>query len=294
VGPKAIDAIANGEQEQLSCGYRYVADMSPGTTPDGEKYDGVMRGLKCNHVALVEVGRAGPDVLVSDELPQDFTHMKISALVKALGPVLATDAKPADVSALISTVIAQDKKAKDDAVETTGGVKLEKGDKPEGKDAAVSVSPTDPEGTNDEDPDAEVDADDEFPEKPEGGAEKPDGKPSAKDKKGKDKAMDKKAMDAAIAAGVNAGLAADRALQTARREVEAIVGVTAFDSAGATYGAALKKLGIATDGVPSEAFGAMLRVALNAGKQAAPALATDSAGAKSLREAFPNYNRLSR
>ena len=66
---KAIDAIESGEHEQLSAAYRYTADMTSGTTPDGEKYDGVMRGIGGNHVALVPEGRAGKDVLVHDSSP---------------------------------------------------------------------------------------------------------------------------------------------------------------------------------------------------------------------------------
>jgi len=63
---EAITLIESGAQRELSCGYRYKADMTPGTSPEGEKYDGVMRRLRGNHVALVEAGRAGPDVLVAD------------------------------------------------------------------------------------------------------------------------------------------------------------------------------------------------------------------------------------
>jgi hypothetical protein len=289
---EAITAVESGKQKELSCGYRYVADMSPGTSPEGEAYDGVMRGLQCNHVALVETGRAGHDVFVTDELPQDFTIMKIAALVKALGPVLATDAKPADVEALVKTVIAQDKKAKDaDPANVASSKEIEKKDQPKAQDADKDdkVEGGDPEGSNDADMDDEVDADDEFPESPESGAKKP-----AADKKGKDKAMDKKAMDAAISAGVKAALDAQNALQTARKEVEPIVGVTAFDSAGDTYKAALTKLGITFDGVPAAAFGAILRthLAAAAGSTKPAQMATDSAGVKSLVEYFPNFNRV--
>lgn len=62
---EAIRAIDSGAQRELSCGYRYTADMAPGEA-DGVKYDGVMRNLIANHVALVEAGRAGPDVMVND------------------------------------------------------------------------------------------------------------------------------------------------------------------------------------------------------------------------------------
>lgn len=61
----AIAGIESDEQRELSSGYRYRADMTPGTY-EGEPYDGVMRDIRGNHVALVESGRAGSDVIVGD------------------------------------------------------------------------------------------------------------------------------------------------------------------------------------------------------------------------------------
>lgn len=61
----AIRGIENGSQKELSSAYRYDADMTPGTY-EGEPYDGVMRNIRGNHVALVREGRAGPDVIVGD------------------------------------------------------------------------------------------------------------------------------------------------------------------------------------------------------------------------------------
>lgn len=65
----AIDLIDAEEQKELSCAYRYRTDMTPGTF-EGEHYDGVMRDIIGNHVALVEEGRAGPDVVVGDARPK--------------------------------------------------------------------------------------------------------------------------------------------------------------------------------------------------------------------------------
>lgn len=65
---EGIDAIESGAQRELSCGYRYVADMTPGTSPEGEKYDGRMTQIVANHIALVQAGRAGPDVMVADAM----------------------------------------------------------------------------------------------------------------------------------------------------------------------------------------------------------------------------------
>jgi uncharacterized protein len=61
----AIDAIESGRQKELSAGYHYKPDMTPGNFR-GTAYDGVMREIVFNHVALVEDGRAGPDVVVGD------------------------------------------------------------------------------------------------------------------------------------------------------------------------------------------------------------------------------------
>jgi hypothetical protein len=64
----AIDLIESNRKKELSCSYSYTADRTPGTYR-GMKYDGVMRNIAFNHVALVEDGRAGSDVLVEDNLP---------------------------------------------------------------------------------------------------------------------------------------------------------------------------------------------------------------------------------
>lgn len=66
---EAISLIESGERKELSSAYRYRADMTSGVSPDGERYDGIMRDILGNHVAMVAKGRAGADVLVQDALP---------------------------------------------------------------------------------------------------------------------------------------------------------------------------------------------------------------------------------
>ena len=51
-------AIADGTIE-LSAGYSVVLDETPGTTPDGIPYDGVQRDITMDHLALVDLARAG-------------------------------------------------------------------------------------------------------------------------------------------------------------------------------------------------------------------------------------------
>lgn len=96
-----IAMIDSGKQKQLSIGYRYRADMTPGTY-EGMSYDGVMRDIVGNHVALVETGRAGPDVVVSDSNPFEEIVMRNEKLIAALKPFLAQDADLAAVDAALT------------------------------------------------------------------------------------------------------------------------------------------------------------------------------------------------
>lgn len=84
-----IAAIESKKQCELSCGYYYDPDMTPGTSPDGELYDGVMRNIRGNHLTIVEAGRAGSDVIVADHKtvitkPKETPAMKMTKLGKAL------------------------------------------------------------------------------------------------------------------------------------------------------------------------------------------------------------------
>ena len=98
----SIRRVETGRQQEISCAYYYDPDMTPGTY-EGVAYDGVMRNIRANHVALVEKGRAGPDVLVADsilsngELPVSKSLSKKAvmakgALLAVLKPMMAADA----------------------------------------------------------------------------------------------------------------------------------------------------------------------------------------------------------
>lgn len=62
----AIDRINDGSMRELSLAYRYRPDFTKGKAPNGEDYDFVMRDINANHLALVEQGRCGDQVLVYD------------------------------------------------------------------------------------------------------------------------------------------------------------------------------------------------------------------------------------
>lgn len=109
----AIDGIESDEQRELSSSYRYRADMTPGEY-EGEHYDGVMRDIVGNHVALVKKGRAGSDVVVGDSQLQESNTMKtkltrsglfaMSAIAAATTPLLAKDAA-LDLSVITSKFV---------------------------------------------------------------------------------------------------------------------------------------------------------------------------------------------
>ena len=65
VGQTGTDGV-NGDCRELSLAYAYRPEFISGETADGTHYDFVMRDILAQHLALVESGRAGRDVVVCD------------------------------------------------------------------------------------------------------------------------------------------------------------------------------------------------------------------------------------
>ena len=61
----AIAAIRSGKR-QLSVGYSCDVDFVDGTAPDGTPYQAVQRNIRANHIAIVDMARAGPDFKIGD------------------------------------------------------------------------------------------------------------------------------------------------------------------------------------------------------------------------------------
>lgn len=98
---KDIEGIESDEKRELSAGYHYRPEMTPGNF-DGKHFDGVMRDIAFNHVALVEDGRAGPDVVVGDsretldmaaKKPTRLAAIALGYTARAIRPLLAMDAQ---------------------------------------------------------------------------------------------------------------------------------------------------------------------------------------------------------
>lgn len=268
----AIAGIESGEQRELSASYKYVADMTPGVTPDGEPYDGVMRDIFGNHEALVPDGRAGPDVLVADSLPPELNHMrkhKVAAIRATLKPLLAQDA---DLEAEVrKALLALDEAEKED----------EKENKPaddEDDDEKDKKKTADDEGDED-DKDKKKTADDEDDEE--------------------DDKASKTAMDSAIR--IAADSATKKAAENFRkvREAEQIVrpligDVVAMDSAEDVYRTALEQSGVDIAGVHPSAYPAMVKMAISQKENSRPVIAQDSASVSEFEKAFPTAGKLKR
>jgi hypothetical protein len=69
---EGIEAIESERQAELSPGYHYRPEMTSGVH-EGERFDGRMLDIAANHLAIVDVGRTGPDVIVNDEALRNVT-----------------------------------------------------------------------------------------------------------------------------------------------------------------------------------------------------------------------------
>lgn len=257
---EAIAGIESGEQMELSSAYRYTADMTAGEF-NGIRYDGVMRDIVGNHVALVDVGRAGRDVVVSDADPFcERTVMKLKAGAKAriqaaVQPLLAQDAElsPDELLQVIGSLTNEVQTAEDE----------DNNEFPPAEEAAEEVGTDEEETAADEDvEEVAEDEESEAPQPPE---------------QAQDRGISKVAMDKAIAAAVSQERKRMQALATAQREVAHIVGDVTMDSAEDVYKFALEQQGVDVSGVHPSAYRAMVGML---GKSS-PKVAMDSANAAS-------------
>lgn len=275
----AIAGIETEEQEELSSSYQYVADMTPGTTPTGEVYDGIMRDIIGNHVALVETGRAGSDVLVADSLPPELKHMskrKAAAIRATLKPLLAADA---DLEAEVrKALLALDEAEKEDKKE-----KPAEDEDDEDEDDKKKKTADDEDDEDDSDDKKKKTADDEDDE----------------DDDKKDDKVSKTAMDAAIRLAQDSATkkAAQnfRAVREAEQAVRPLIGdVVAMDSADDVYRTALEQSGVDIKGVHPSAFPSLVKMAISQKESSRPVIAQDSASISEFEKAFPTAGKLKR
>lgn len=296
----AIAGIETDKVRELSCAYRYVPVMEPGEF-EGQPYDGRMTEIQGNHLALVEVGRAGSDVVVADRNPFNFkeTAMKMSKLGKALfaalcaaSPVLAAD------SALPALVGNANRKNFDRKDVKAKLLALDSDLDPQQLDAVLDAildveqdpKPVEtPAAAADESPADKLRAllagkvDDATLEAACGLLATPAADADPKEEPGMKKEEVTAAMD-----GLRKEL---REANEAAREVRHIVGDVAMDSAAEIYGFALDQMKVDRAGVEgAPALRALFKVAASH-KVASPVhVAQDSAG---LAAKFPGAVRFS-
>lgn len=255
---ESIMGIETERQKENSSSYRYRLDMTPGEY-EGEAYDGVMRDIVCNHVAIVPSGRAGSDVFVYDSKPSIGKTLmsKLDKFWAYILPKLASDADPEEVKKEVSKVI------KDDATQAEKDNESE-AERLEREERELK------EREEREKKDRRADEDDDGKDKKDKKAEDEDDDKKDKAKMANDSRL---AMDSAIKSATKAVEQRFVALRQAERDVRPVVGELACDSAEEVYRTALKQMGCEDHATLPEGA---LRSVFNALAKA-PAMAQDSA-----------------
>lgn len=243
----AIRLIESKKLAELSASYFYDADMTQGTF-NGVQYDGIMRNIRGNHVALVENGRIGRDAIVADALPnlmrlnmklKKGALAKINATAKSIlsakGLAADADLSPEEIKELVNAVVENTEHVtKDNDIDELVGA--DEDETAEDKDCA-----DDEDETAEDDDQTRDDRDNESEAMRLKAREK---------REEKDRDADKKAaMDAAIKTAEDTAVKRVTQLFEARELVKPLVGVVAMDSAAAVLKHALKKSGVDHTGV---------------------------------------------
>jgi uncharacterized protein len=245
---KAIEYIESGALADLSSGYRYKPDMTPGEY-GGRKYHGVMRAIEGNHVALVEDGRATGAHVADSALSSTNGANTVDPNENTAPPVAAPAGSGAELAQALMMLTSKLEAIEGRLTAVEGGkVETPQQAAEEGIPASVNTSTANDSDSSDDDED--------------------------------DK--DKPAMDAnAIKALVDAAVKTERdraaGVADAKRATRAVLGeMIALDNEGDIYREALKQRGVDVSAIAAghekTAWQAIQSVAT-----ARPVLAQDSA-----------------
>lgn len=276
----SIAGIETDEKKELSSAYRYVADMTPGVH-EGQPYDGVMRDIVGNHVALVIEGRAGSDVVVGDSLPTGIKSMSelTKKLMAIITPMLASDEKPEDVEKKVQKVVEDEAtQAEKDNESEAERLKREEKELKEREERERKDRDRDRKEAEDEEDDGKE-------------------KKKAEDEDEEDKA----AMDAALIRKAEENVMGRiRQANEARECVRSLVGdvsLVAMDSAESIYRFALDSIGADHKGVHPSALKSMVEFAINQKSEVRKptnVIGMDSAATTSFAKAFPGATKMKR
>lgn len=267
---EGIDYIESGKMEQLSAGYAYTADMTSGEYK-GVQYDGIMRNIHGNHVALVERGRIGSDAIIADEMPneiEEYLMAKKIALKKGALAKLQAELGMDSAEAVKKHILA-----------VHSALALDEDDKEEKAEDEVDIVEKD-DVAEDEDDGPKADKERKELEK----TDKDDREAKAEDEDMDDK---KQAQDSAL-------IAQDARNQvmgifSALSKVEPLVGALAmdgFNSAKDVYAYALNAKGVQTKGINEAGLSALVDAHISTSK--APRIAQDTSFYDAPSDMFKN------
>lgn len=251
-----IDLIESKKLQELSAGYAYTADMTKGEW-NGQPYDGVMRNIHGNHVALVERGRIGPDAIIADHLPIELREEAMKLKKGSMPKIMAALRKIAlDGGEITEDTVEEVVKTVGDSLEET---------EPKAKDSECKKA-EDNDDAKGKDEQTQADRDNESEAQRLKDREK---------REEEDRNSDKKpAMDAAMIES-NA-VAKVTALFEAREAVKPLVGQIGMDSAEQVYKYALDHGKIDTAGVHPSAYKSMANMLLSQHAKQSAVMAMDS------------------
>ena len=106
--PYLIDLILKEGKREISCGYTYRLCEEQGRF--------VQRSIRGNHIAVVDSGRAGPRVRITDSTPERRNKNMKKSLSKILAR-MAKDGDPEEVAELFSLLIEPDQAASETPAE---------------------------------------------------------------------------------------------------------------------------------------------------------------------------------
>lgn len=279
----SIAGIETDEKKELSSAYRYVADMTPGVH-EGQQYDGVMRDIVGNHVALVIEGRAGSDVVVGDSIPTGMKSMSelTKKLMAIITPMLASDEKPEDVEKKVQKVV-EDEATQAEKDNESEAERLKREEK--------ELKEREERERKDRERDRMAGDSETEEEKKER---------EAKEKAAKDE-EDKAAMDAVLIRKAEENVMGRiRQANEARECVRSLVGdvsLVAMDSAESIYRFTLDSIGADHKGVHPSALKSMVEFAISQKSDArkpSHGLGMDSAATTSFAKAFPGATKMKR
>ena len=252
----AIRRINDGTMREISMGYFYTPVLKHGEF-EGEPYDIVMTDISCNHVALVEEGRAGHDVSVKD------STLTLPAGGGKEEPKTSSELKQENDD------MNEKEKALAEILEIVAGAGIDPEAFKQKLDAVINIK--DDSQTTDEDTEESK----AFAEGVEYGEEKEKEEPKKLDSEHESEG-EKKALGQDSAAKIGAIVRAQvEAKFDAIQETARSLGkgrVSAFDSAADVYRAALKAEGVNVKGLAKSECRAAYR-ALMMGRQSAKRVA---------------------